>query len=261
MIRILFIGDVVGKPGRQALEKFIPKLKHEYDAIVANGENAAGGSGITAEIVRQMLGMGVDVITGGNHIWSNRDIFTIIDEEERLVRPLNYPAGAGVPGRGMTVVTLENGAQLGVINLLGRVFMKPMDCPFKTGRRAVESLQERTRLILVDLHAEATSEKKALALYLDGMVTAVIGTHTHVQTSDECILPKGTAFITDAGMTGPHDSVLGVQSEIIIENFLTSMPVRHKIADNFVRLEGVALSADEQTGKSVSVERIRLNLT
>lgn len=256
-IRILFIGDIVGKPGRQALDKFLPELRQTHDAVIANGENAAGGTGITAEIVHHLLNLGVDVITGGNHIWANKDVLNIIDSEERLIRPLNYPTGAGVPGRGMALCTLENGLQIGVVNLLGRVFMKPMDCPFRTGRRAVEALREQTPIVVVDIHAEATSEKRALASYLDGLATAVLGTHTHVQTSDETILDGGTAYITDVGMTGPHDSVIGVKTEIILENFLTGMPVRHKLADNKVRLEAISVIADEQTGKALSVERLR----
>lgn len=258
--KILFIGDVVGRPGRQALARHLPHLRQEHDAIVANGENAAGGAGLTAEVVHDLLALGVDVITGGNHVWANRDVFTIIDSEERLVRPLNFPAGEGVPGRGMTICTLGNGARLGVVSLLGRVFMKPLDCPFRTGRRAVEALREQTPLVLVDIHAEATSEKRALAAYLDGLATVVAGTHTHVQTSDEMILPHGTAYITDAGMTGPHDSVLGVETQIILENFLTGLPVRHKLSKGGIRLEGLSVLCDENTGKALKVERVRLEV-
>ncbi len=257
-LKALFIGDIVGRPGREAMERFMPELRQSYDLILANGENAAGGTGMTAEIVRNLLGLGVDVITGGNHTWANRDILTIIDKEERLIRPLNYPAGVEVPGRGMTMCTTHSGVRVGVVNLLGRVFMKPLDCPFRAARRAAESLRDQTPVIFVDIHAEATSEKRALGAYLDGLVSAVIGTHTHVQTSDEIILPGGTAYLTDAGMTGPHDSVIGVETKIILDGFLTGLPAKHKLSNTGVRLEGVAIEVDENSGKAAAIQRVRL---
>ena len=257
-VKILFVADIVGKPGRRVLAQWASKLRREHHVVIVNGENAAGGNGITGEIVSDFIDLGVDVISGGNHRWANRDVFSVIDKEERLLRPLNYPPDADIPGRGYGIYPMREGGMIGVVNLLGRVFMKPMECPFQEARRAVEEIRRETPLILVDIHAEATSEKRALGVYLDGQVTAVVGTHTHVQTADERVLPGGTAYITDVGMTGPHDSVIGVKSEIILEGFLTGMPVRHKIATGDVQLNAVSIEADSESGKALSIERIQL---
>ncbi len=248
----------MARPGRRMLREHLPRLRHEHDAIIVNCENAAGGKGVTPDIVAEILDLGADALTSGNHIWANRDVFAIIDEEPRLLRPANFPAGEQIPGRGAGVFTLANGTKLGVANLLGRVFMKPIDCPFRVGRAVVERLRAETPLVVVDMHAEATSEKRALACMLDGAATAVIGTHTHVQTADDTVLPGGTAYISDAGMTGPHDSIVGVKSDIILHNFLTGMPVRHEAATGDARIEGVAIEADSQTGKALKIARLRI---
>ena len=241
------------------MEQHLPQLRGEYDAIVVNVENAAGGQGITCEMANRFLDLGIDVMTGGNHIWNNRDIFNFIDRDDRLLRPLNYPPDADIAGSGAGVYTLACGEKLAVVNLLGRVFMKPMECPFRVGREAVEDLRRETPLVLVDIHAEATSEKRAMGFHLDGLATAVVGTHTHVPTADEEILPGGTAYITDVGMTGPYDSIIGVKKNIILKNFLTGMPVRHQVANADARLCAVAIEADSKTGKAISIERVRSN--
>ena len=208
-MNILFIGDIVGSPGRKAIAKLLPGIKEEYevDFVVANAENASGGSGITAKVATELFASGVDVLTSGDHIWKRSEIFQLINQEERILRPLNYPQGS--PGRGAHVFKSASGVKVGVINVNGRVFMEALDCPFKTTLKAREDLARETKIIIVDMHAEATSEKIALGWYLDGKVSAIFGTHTHIQTADEKILPKGTAYITDAGMTGPYDSVIG----------------------------------------------------
>ena len=208
-MKILFIGDIVGSPGREAIKNLLPELKKDYglDFVIANAENAAGGSGITAKVAEELFDYGVDVLTSGDHIWKKREIFEIINQEERILRPLNFPSGA--PGRGYGVFKVKGGLKVGVINVNGRVFMDALECPFKTTRAARDELAKETNIIIVDIHAEATSEKVALGWYLDGKVSAVLGTHTHIQTAVERILPEGTAFLTDAGMTGPYDSVIG----------------------------------------------------
>ena len=232
-MRILTIGDIVGRSGRRALKELLPSIiaEKEVDFVVANGENAAGGSGLTSAVVEELLGWGADAITSGDHIWKNKGVYEIIDEESRLIRPENYPQGC--PGRGW-VFFKEKG--VGVINVMGRVFMGQSDCPFRAAYNAVEELRSLTRVIIVDFHAEATSEKVALSRYLDGRVSAVVGTHTHVQTSDERILAGGTAAITDLGMTGPHDSVIGVKEEQVIKRFLSCQPLRFEVAKGDVRL-------------------------
>ncbi|MCX7011232.1 MAG: TIGR00282 family metallophosphoesterase [Candidatus Sumerlaeota bacterium] len=256
--RILFIGDIMGRPGRELCAQHLPTLRSRYDAIVANCENAAGGQGVTGEIAHALLDLGIDALTSGNHIWANRDVFAIIGKEDRLLRPLNYPSDPSIPGRGAGVYRVRGGLRLGVVNLMGRVFMKPIECPFRVGLAAVEELRQETPLVLVDMHAEATSEKQAMGWHLDGLATAVVGTHTHVQTSDETILPGGPAYITDVGMTGPHESVIGIKSEIILHGFLSAMPVKHEVAKGDARLEAVAIEADSETGRALKIERVRL---
>jgi len=254
-MRILFIGDIVGKPGRRAVRDLLPGIIEEkrIDFVIANCENAASGFGVTAEIVEELYGCQIDVLTSGNHIWDKKEFLEFADEYETLLRPANYPAGA--PGRGSVVVPTTGGVPIGVINLQGRVFMQPLDCPFRTADRLIEQLQKRTRLILVDMHAEATSEKIALGWYLDGRVAAVVGTHTHVQTADNRILPGGTACITDVGMTGPFDSVIGIKKEAILERFLTLIPNRFDVAKGDVRLQGVVIDVGAD-GRSMDIQRI-----
>jgi metallophosphoesterase (TIGR00282 family) len=259
-MRILFIGDIVGKAGRQAVEGLLERIlsDHRIDFTVANGENAAGGMGITPAIASDFLDLGVDVLTSGNHIWAKKEIVPFLDEEERLLRPANYPNG--VSGRGTGIFPLGNGKKVGVLNLEGRVFMRNLECPFRVGEKEVEKLKEQTPIILVDFHAEATSEKVALSWFLNGKVSAVVGTHTHVQTADEKILSGGTAYITDAGMTGPLASVIGIRRQIALERFLTQVPIKFDVATEEIELQGVILEVDEQTGKSRSIERIRVPL-
>ncbi|MEZ4600020.1 MAG: TIGR00282 family metallophosphoesterase [Syntrophotaleaceae bacterium] len=256
-MRILFIGDIVGRAGRQALSSRLHRLvdEHLVDMVVANGENAAAGFGLTANIVGDLLDMGVDVITSGNHIWDKREIYDHLDRQERLLRPANYPPG--LPGRGCGVFTTSAGLQVGVINLEGRVFMNNLDCPFRTAASLIEKLRQRTPIILVDFHAEATSEKVALGYFLDGRVSAVVGTHTHIQTADERILPGGTAYITDAGMTGSRDGVIGIRKELAIEKFLTQQPVRFEVTKNDPWLCGVLIEVDDENGLALKIERIQ----
>ena len=215
-MKILFIGYIVCSPGREAVKKLLPELKKEYNLqfVIANAENAAGGSGITQRVAGEIFDSGVDVMTSGDHIWKKREIFEFINQEERLLRPINFPAGA--PGRGSAIFKTKDGLKVGVINVNGRVFMEALECPFRTTLAAVEALSSQTNIIIVDIHGEATSEKVALGWYLDGKVSAVLGTHTHIQTADERILPQGTAYLTDAGMTGPYDSVIGRKIEDVL---------------------------------------------
>jgi metallophosphoesterase (TIGR00282 family) len=259
MVNILFIGDINGRPGRDAVNALLPGIirDKEIDYVIANGENSAAGFGITAEVFNNLISMGIDCVTTGNHIWDKRDIIGYIDMEPRLLRPNNLPPGNPGKGYGIFPVT-RNGKniKIGVLNLVGRIFMNPVDCPFRSAEAAIAEIKKETKIIFVDMHAEATSEKQALAFFLDGRVSAVLGTHTHVQTADERILNYGTGYLTDAGMTGPMDSVIGVEKEIVIQKFLTSMPVRFEIAKNEVYFCGAALSIDETTGKTTKIERI-----
>jgi metallophosphoesterase (TIGR00282 family) len=260
MIRLLFIGDIVGRPGRDLIKRGLPAIVdyHSVDFVIANAENAAAGFGITREIGEQLLDAGVDVMTSGNHIWDKREALDYIGIEPRLLRPANYPAG--VPGNGSYVARSKSGVSIGVINVMGRVFMLNIDDPFAVVLRSIEALKSRTRVIFVDFHAEATSEKLAMGWHLDGRVTAVVGTHTHVQTADERILPKGTAYLTDAGMTGPHDSIIGVDVEPALARFLTALPTKFETATGNPRLNGVLVEADEQTGRAVDIERLSYSL-
>jgi len=256
-MKILFIGDIVGNPGRDAVKKLVPVLTKELGLgfVIANAENAAGGSGITPRVAMELFDSGVDVLTSGDHIWKKREILEIIDNDSRVLRPVNFPAGA--PGRGAAVFSARSGVKVGVINVQGRVFMEPLDCPFRTTRHAQEELAKEAKIIIVDIHAEATSEKIALGWYLDGLVSAVVGTHTHVQTADERVLPKGSAYITDAGMAGPIDSVIGRRVEDVLERFLTAVPTRFEVADTNIQLQGVVVDVDEATGKAKSIARVQ----
>jgi len=254
---IVYIGDVIGKPGRRVLSDFMPALLKRYSPqlVVANGENSAGGFGITPEVVAELRSFGVDVITSGNHIWDKREIIDYIDGDASLLRPLNFPVDN--PGAGSFIFETPSGAKVGVINLAGRVFMPPVDCPFLAAGEEVEAIRAQTPIIIVDLHAEATSEKVAMAHYLDGRVSAVIGSHTHVQTSDERVLAGGTAAITDAGMTGPMDSVIGVEKDVIVRKFLSGMPERYGVAKKGLEVQGVCVTVESKTGRAVKIERIK----
>lgn len=260
-MRILFFGDIVGKPGRQALKELLPAMRREHapDVVIANGENASGGIGLTAETLRELLGMGIDILTTGNHVWKHRDLYGPLDKEPRLLRPANYPAGA--PGRGLGVYDLPGGHRLAVLNLCGTTYMDPLDCPFRTAETLVAQLEAEEGqpvVRLVDFHAEATSEKKALGWFLDGRVSAVIGTHTHVQTADAMLLPGGTAYLTDAGMCGVEASVLGMDHKVIVDRFLTKLPQRFRPATGRGSLNGVLLDVEDATGKARSIRALRV---
>jgi len=257
-INVLFIGDVVGAAGRKALKSLMSHLKSKYSPhfIIVNGENAAGGKGITPAIVSEFLELGVDVITMGNHTWDNKDIFSIIDTEERLLRPANFPEGT--PGRGACVIR-KGGKELAVVNIQGRTFLPALDCPFRTADALIQQWKPRVKCIFVDFHAEATSEKIAMGWHLDGKVSAVVGTHTHVQTHDERILPQGTAYVTDVGMTGSRDGILGMEREAVLRKFLTQLPSRF-VADNGKwQLNAVHVTIDESTGHATGIGLIRLH--
>jgi metallophosphoesterase (TIGR00282 family) len=260
VIRLLFIGDIVGRPGRDLVRRGVAALRdyHQLDLVIANAENAAAGFGITRELGEQILDAGVDVMTSGNHIWDKKEAIDYIGIEPRLLRPANFPAG--VPGNGSYIARTSGGESVGVINVMGRVFMLNIDDPFAGVLKEIEKVRQRARVILVDFHAEATSEKIAMGWHLDGRVTAMVGTHTHVQTADERILPKGTAYLTDVGMTGPHDSVIGVEIEAALGRFITAMPARFETASANPRLNGVIVEADEATGLATDVERISYSL-
>lgn len=257
-MKILFIGDVVGKPGREAVTALVPRLRREreVDLVIANGENSAHGAGLTGSTVNDLLQAGVDVITTGDHVWDQKEIYAVIEREPRLLRPLNMPPSA--PGKGSTIVHVDDRFAVGVVNLIGRVFMPPNDCPFRAADAEVARLRRQTSVIFVDFHGEATSEKIAMGRYLDGKISALVGTHTHVQTADEQILPNGTGYLSDAGMTGPHDSVLGREVEPVIKRFLTQMPQKFEVATRQVQLCGVVVDVDEDSGKARRVERLRV---
>jgi 2',3'-cyclic-nucleotide 2'-phosphodiesterase len=253
---ILFIGDIVGRPGRDLVQKGLRALIEHYDVdlTIANAENAAAGFGLTRDIGETLLEWGIDVMTSGNHIWDKKEVLEYIGVEPRLLRPANYPAG--VPGRGSCVAQTRDGRAVGVINVMGRVFMAPLDDPFAVALREIDAVRHRARIIVVDMHAEATSEKIAMGWHLDGRVTAVIGTHTHVQTADERVLPGGTAYLTDAGMTGPHDSIIGMEKEPSLARFLNGMPAKFEPASGNPRLNGAVIEADDKTGRATTITRI-----
>jgi metallophosphoesterase (TIGR00282 family) len=255
-VRVLFVGDVVGKPGRQAVRHLLPALRrrHEVDFAVVNLENAAGGFGFTPEIARELMDAGADCLTSGNHVWKKREAYGYIDSEPRMLRPANYPDGAPGRGYGLYVVGSE---QIAVANLMGRVFMEPLLCPFRTLDQIWERIKDDTSLFIVDFHAETTSEKVAFGRYAAGRASAVIGTHTHVQTADERILPGGTAYLTDVGMAGPVDGVLGVDADCVIEKFLTQMPVKFEVARGPVSLMAALLEFDPRTGRAQRITRLQ----
>jgi len=255
-VKILFIGDIVGEPGRRAVKTLVPllRLQHRLDAVVANGENSAGGSGITPKTAGEIFSAGVDAITTGDHLWDQKEVIGLLESEPRFLRPLNYPPGT--IGQGSHLFRLDDKPSFAVLNLQGRVFLPDLDNPFALVQAEVARLRERTQVILVDFHAEATSEKIALARLVDGQVSAVIGTHTHVQTADEQIFPGGTAFLCDAGFTGPHESVLGREIEPVIRRFLTHLPQRFEVAKHRVLLQGALLDVDEQTGRTRTIQRV-----
>lgn len=258
-MRVLFIGDVVGSPGRDMVKEFLPKLKEKFRPTVTiiNGENAASGKGITEKIYRQFLEQGAQAVTLGNHAWDNREVFQFIDDAKYLVRPANFPEGT--PGRGIVYLKINQDV-LAVINLQGRTFLAPTDCPFKKADELIAEASKQTSLIFVDFHAEATSEKQAMGWYLDGKVSAVIGTHTHVQTADQRILPGGTAYLSDVGMTGPYDGILGVEKDAVIKRFLTSLPVRFEVArDGRNQLSAAVIDLDKKTGTAKKIQTVLIN--
>ncbi len=259
-MRILFIGDVVGSPGRTAVKELLPKIRkrERVDFVIANGENAAGGSGLTGELADELFGYGVDVLTNGDHVWKRKEIIEKLESDNRVLRPANYPPES--PGFGSTTVKSSAGVAVGVVNLIGRVFMDAVECPFRAAKEHIARISKNAKVIVIDIHAEATSEKIALGWFLDGMVSAVVGTHTHIQTADEKILPNGTAYITDAGMTGPYDSVIGRRKEQVLSRFITHMPVRFEMAEGDIQLHGVVIDVDETTGKARSISRVQEKL-
>lgn len=255
-MNILVIGDVVGRPGRTVLASLLPDIvdRCNVDFIVANGENAAGGFGLTPAIADELFDYGVDVLTSGNHIWDKKEIYQYLDDTDRIVRPANYPES--VPGKGYTIAYISNEVKVAVVSLSGRVFLAHVDCPFRTADNLLHKLRTETPIILIDFHAEATAEKVALGWYLDGRASAVLGTHTHVQTADERVLPKGTAYVTDIGMCGPRDSVIGIESDIIVNKFLTQMPTHFKVARGAAVFNAVLIDMDISTGRAKSIVRI-----
>lgn len=251
-MKVLFIGDIVGNPGRKAAREMIAELRKEmpFDYCVANGENSAGGTGITYVVAQELYKSGVSAITLGNHTWSKKEITNFIDSDPRIIRPANYPAE--LPGKGSAIID----GKLGIVNLLGRVYMEGVDCPFRAAEREIEYLKSYVKVVIVDMHAEATSEKCALAWHLDGRVSCVAGTHTHVQTADERILPCGTSFISDIGMTGPNEGIIGVDRNLVIEKFLSHMPVKFEVAKGPVQFNAIHLTIDDRTGKTQEIKRI-----
>ena len=255
-VKILFIGDIVGEPGRAVVKQLVPKLRKRLhlDLVIANGENSAGGAGITVNTAGEIFSAGVDIITTGDHLWDQKEVTTLLQNEPRFLRPVNYPPGT--IGRGSAIVQLDNTAPVAVLNVQGRTFMADLDNPFQAAKAEVERLRQRTNIIFVDMHAEATSEKIALARMLDGLVSAVVGTHTHVQTADDQIFPGGTAYLTDAGFTGPHESVLGREIEPVIRRFVTNTPQRFGVASGRILLQGAFVQIDPHTGHATKIERI-----
>ena len=260
-MRILFIGDIFGKPGREIVRRAVPALieREALDFVIANVENSAAGFGVTGDIADAILGYGVDVMTTGNHVWDKKEVLDYIPRQPKLLRPANFHAS--VPGRGSYVGKTRTGEPIGVINIMGRIFMQPIDDPFAIVLKEIEAMRAKARVIIVDFHAEATSEKVAMGWHLDGRVTGMFGTHTHVQTADDRLLPKGTAYLTDTGMTGPHDSIIGVTTEIALTRFLTGMPARFESAGGPGRLNAVIVTADQASGRATALERLNLSAT
>lgn len=256
-MRLLMIGDVVGRPGRRACRMEVERLVREFgvDLVIANGENVAGGNGITRETADELFSCGIDVLTMGNHVWDKKEILGFIEHEARLIRPANYPAGT--PGVGYVVYRTRESQPVAVVNLSGRVYLANLECPFRTASRILDDIRKYTPVVLVDFHAEATSEKIAMGRYLDGKVSAVCGTHTHVQTADERILPRGTAYISDVGMTGPRDSIIGVKAETVLEKFLTQMPKQFQVAGGPYQFNAVLVTVDQDSGKALNISRIQ----
>jgi len=256
-MKILFLGDVVGKPGRRAIRFVLPRLidREQLALVIANCENIADGAGVDPKGVYDLFDAGVDVLTSGNHVWRKRETVELIERERRLLRPANFPPG--VPGRGTTVCETADGTPVAVLNLIGRVFMDSVDCPFRAAEGFLPELAARARVILVDMHCEATSEKGAMGWFLAGKVSAVLGTHTHVQTADERILPGGTAYVTDVGMCGPTESVIGVERELVLRRFLTHMPVKFEVAKGPVVVQGALVDVDAATGRATGIRRVR----
>ncbi|MGH9775609.1 MAG: TIGR00282 family metallophosphoesterase [Candidatus Acidiferrales bacterium] len=259
-MRILFIGDIVGSPGRRIVHDRLGDIitQQAIDLTIANGENSASGFGITPRLAEDLLHSGIDVLSGGNHIWDRKEILEYFPHQPRILRPANFPGNS--PGSGLFQGAAKNGAAYAVLNLQGRTFMTPIDCPFRTAERILESIPKEVKVIIVDIHAEATSEKQAMGWFLDGKVTAVIGTHTHVATADERILPGGTAYITDVGMTGPHDSVIGMDKNGIIKRFLDGLPARFEVSEGDIQMNSVLLEVEETTGRASSITRLRFLL-
>ncbi len=258
-MNILFLGDVVGRVGRNAVAAMLARLvrEHSIDFVIANGENAAGGYGLTPATARELLEAGVDCLTSGNHIWKHREVYDFLEHHPSVLRPANYPPGA--PGRGAAVYTAGDGTNVAVINLLGRIFMEPVDCPFRRAEQEIQQIAEAADVIIVDFHAEATSEKRAMGFFLDGQVTAILGTHTHVQTSDEQILAGGSAYITDCGMTGPVDTVIGAEKEVIIERFTTGLPQRFVVpTSGSCLISGVVIQCNRENGLAQAITRINI---
>lgn len=255
-MKILFIGDIIGSLGRKAVKEILPTLNpKQFDLIIANGENSAHGYGITLKIYEELLRMGIDVVTMGNHVWDKQEIIKDGDKFTRVARPANYPLGA--PGCEFLIVEAKNGFKVGILNLVGRVFMPPLDCPFQTSDRLIPEIKKEANIIIVDIHAEATSEKNALGQYLDGRVSAVLGTHTHIMTADERILPGGTAFISDIGMVGAQDSIIGMRKEQILKRFVTGLPEKFEPTEEGIGIfNAVSLEIDEATGRALKIERI-----
>jgi len=259
-MKILLIGDIIGRPGRAIIEQMLVRLREELglEFVVANCENVAGGAGVTPSTANELFRCGVDVLTSGNHVWRKREALDLLKLDHRVLRPANYPAEA--PGIGSTVVKSLSGQKVGVLNVMGRVFMEPLDCPFRTAEREIARLREETPVIIVDIHAEATSEKVAFGWFLDGKVSCIFGTHTHIPTADERILPGGTGYITDVGMTGPYDSVIGRRVEQVMERFLLGLPHKSEVAEGNLQLRAVVVDVDPKTGKAVSIERMTRTL-
>jgi 2',3'-cyclic-nucleotide 2'-phosphodiesterase len=260
-VKILFIGDIVGSPGRRAVREILPNLQHQHglDVIIANGENSAGGNGVTPDIAAELFGYGVNAITTGDHLWDQKEVLELLQNEPRFLRPLNYPPGT--PGKGSTILKIRDLPPVAVMNVQGRTFMQPpLDNPFTLAMDEAKWLRQQTPIIFVDFHAEATSEKIAFARMMDGQVSVVIGTHTHVQTADEQIFPGGTAYLTDAGFTGPHESVLGREITPVITRFRTAMPQRFEVARNDIKLHGAVIEIDDASGKALRIQRISQKL-